>query len=406
VKKLNSPRILLVRNVRLSSTKSSFQFADLELDLKPTVPNLPLDPAQLKFGHTFTDHMLSIAWSAETGWSKPKIAPVAPLQLHPAAKVLHYSVELFEGMKAYKGQDGKIRLFRPDMNMARMSKSAARSSLPDFDKTEFMKCLKKLVSVERDWIPKSSVASLYVRPTFIGTEATLGVSPSTSALLYVLTSPTGPYFPTGFKPISLLADSKYVRAFPGGVGNCKVGSNYGPTIYVALEAQKRGCQQVLWLFDKKDYLTEAGTMNIMLVVKSKKTGKTELITPPLDGTILEGVTRQSILDMTRKWDDITVVERPITMKETLTLLKHNELEEVFGCGTACVVCPIESILYKDVKYKIPTMDKGAKVMSRIATTLNDIQYGRINHEWADVVETDQLNETHHELNDMKEVLMN
>jgi branched-chain amino acid aminotransferase len=378
----------------------------LELDLKPTVPNLPLDPAQLKFGHTFTDHMLSIAWSAETGWSKPKIAPVAPLQLHPAAKVLHYSVELFEGMKAYKGQDGKIRLFRPDMNMARMSKSAARSSLPDFDKTEFMKCLKKLVSVERDWIPKSSVASLYVRPTFIGTEATLGVSPSTSALLYVLTSPTGPYFPTGFKPISLLADSKYVRAFPGGVGNCKVGSNYGPTIYVALEAQKRGCQQVLWLFDKKDYLTEAGTMNIMLVVKSKKTGKTELITPPLDGTILEGVTRQSILDMTRKWDDITVVERPITMKETLTLLKHNELEEVFGCGTACVVCPIESILYKDVKYKIPTMDKGAKVMSRIATTLNDIQYGRINHEWADVVETDQLNETHHELNDMKEVLMN
>lgn len=142
-----------------------------------------------------------------------------------------------------------------------------------FDQEEFLKCLKKLVSLEKDWIPKSTAASLYIRPTFIGTEPTLGVSSSSTALLYILTSPTGPYFPTGFKPVNLLADPKYVRAFPGGVGDVKVGSNYGPTIYVAIEAQKKGCQQVLWLFDKEEYLTEAGTMNICLVIKHKNGGK-------------------------------------------------------------------------------------------------------------------------------------
>jgi branched-chain amino acid aminotransferase len=371
-----------------SKSHESFKFEELEMDLRKTVPNLP-DPSKLIFGHTFTDHMLTIKWNVKSGWGKPKIEPLKNLEIHPAAKVLHYSVEVFEGMKAYYGVDGKIRLFRPDLNMARLSKSSERSTLPAFDKEEFLKCLKKLVSVEKDWIPKSTTASLYIRPTFIGTEPTLGVNSSSSALLYILTSPTGPYFPTGFKPVNLLADAKYVRAFPGGVGNVKVGSNYGPTIYVSIEAQKKGCQQVLWLFDKEEYLTEAGTMNICVVIKNKN-GETELVTPPLDGTILEGVTRQSILDLTRKWGDIKVTERPITMKETLKLLEKNQLVEAFGAGTACVVCPIESILYKDVKYKIPTMETGAKVMSRIAKELNDIQYGRVIHEWAPLVEDEWM----------------
>lgn len=388
--KLNSPALLKNGMLFSTSTKAndSFKFEEIEMDLRKTVPNLP-DPSKLIFGHMFTDHMLSINWNAKTGWDKPKIGPLKPLEIHPAAKVLHYSVEVFEGMKAYYGVDGKVRLFRPDLNMNRLSKSSARSTLPGFDKEEFLKCLKKLVSIEKDWIPKSTAASLYVRPTFIGTEPTLGVSASSTALLYIITSPTGPYFPTGFKPVNLLADSKYVRAFPGGVGNCKVGSNYGPTIYVAQEAQRKGCQQVLWLFDKEEYLTEAGTMNILLVIKNKK-GETELITPPLDGTILEGVTRQSILEMTRKWEDLKVIERPITMKETLKLLEKKQLIEAFGCGTACVVCPIESILYKDQKYHIPTMDTGAKVMNRIAKQLNDIQYGKIKHEWAPLVEDEWM----------------
>lgn len=329
--------------------------------------------------------MLSIDWTAHGGWQTPKIEKLRNLSIHPAAKVLHYSVEIFEGMKAYYGVDQKYRLFRPDLNMIRFNKSSLRSALPDFDKEELLKCIKKFVAVEKDWIPKHTSASLYLRPTLIGTEPTLGVSSTNSATLFVLASPTGPYFPTGFKPVKLLADPKYVRAFPGGVGNVKVGSNYGPTIYVGIQANKKACQQVLWLFGEEEYLTEAGTMNMFLVVKNSD-GQTELITPPLDGTILEGVTRQSILDMTRQWSDIKVSERPISMKETLSLLKNNQLIECFGAGTACIVCPIDSILYKDINYEIPTMTSGGKIMNKVMNNLLDIQYGRTAHEWGHLVE--------------------
>lgn len=371
-----------------TSTKaanSSFRFEDLEIKLNKTVPDLPDDPAKLQFGHKFTDHMLTIDWSAKEGWERPVIGPLKNLEIHPAAKVLHYAVEVFEGMKAYKGVDSQVRLFRPDLNLNRLHRSTLRSALPAFDKEELLNCLKKLVSIEKDWIPKSTSASLYIRPTFIGTEPTLGVSATNRAKLYILASPTGPYFPTGFKPVTLLADNKYIRAFPGGVGNFKVGSNYGPTIYVGIEAQKQGCQQVLWLFGEEEYLTEAGTMNMFIVIKNDQ-GETELITPPLDGTILEGVTRQSILDLARRWGKIKVSERPMKMGEALTLLEKNRLLEMFGSGTACVVCPIEALLYKGKKHQIPTMTSGAPFMSRFAKELSDIQYGRTAHEWAPIVD--------------------
>lgn len=366
-------------------SNSTFKFDDLQVELAKSNPNLPDDPTKLAFGHEFTDHMLIIDWTAKDGWKKPKIEKLRNLSIHPGAKVLHYSIEIFEGMKAYYGVDKKLRLFRPDLNMIRFQKSALRSALPDFDKQELLKCIKKYVEIEQDWIPKHTSASLYLRPTFIGTEPTLGVSATNSASMFILASPTGPYFPTGFKPVSLLADPKFVRAFPGGAGNVKVGSNYGPTIYVGIEAQKKGCQQVLWLFGEEEYLTEAGTMNMFLVLKNKK-GETELVTPPLDGTILEGVTRQSILDMTRKWSDIKVTERPITMKETLELLKNGELIECFGAGTACVVCPIDNILYNNTRYSIPTMTSGGVIMNKIMNELLDIQYGRQSHEWGHLVQ--------------------
>lgn len=367
--------------LRMNSSGSSFKFADMQYELNKTVPDLPDDPSKLAFGGKFTDHMLTIEWSGKNGWGKPKIGPLKNLELHPAAKCLHYSVEIFEGMKAYKAVDGTTRMFRPDKNMARFHKSAMRSVLPSFDQTELLQCVKKLVSIEKDWIPNSPIASLYIRPTMIGTEPTLGVSASNTALLYAITSPTGPYFPSGFKPITLYADSTYIRAFPGGVGNVKVGSNYGPTIYVAIEAQKKGAQQVLWLFGDKEYLTEAGTMNIFVVIKNDA-GDIELITPPLDGTILEGVTRQSILDMTRQWDGIKVSERSITMKDILKLHKKQRLIEMFGAGTACVVCPVDTLLYKNNTFTLPTMSSGAVILSRIAKELGDIQYGRVEHEWS------------------------
>ena len=368
-----------------TSPNDSFRFDDLKLNLRKTKPDLPDDPSKLVFGHKFTDHMLTIDWSAKNGWSHPVIEPLKNLEIHPAAKVLHYSVEVFEGMKAYVGVDNKVRLFRPNLNLDRFSRSSARSALPSFDKEELFKCLKKLVSVEKDWIPKSTSASLYIRPTFIGTEPTLGVSATNQAKLFIITSPTGPYFPTGFKPVTLWADKKYIRAFPGGVGNFKVGSNYGPTIFVSIQAQKQGCQQVLWLFGDDEYLTEAGTMNVFSVIKNDQ-GETELVTPPLDGTILEGVTRQSILDLARKWGKVKVSERPMKMKELVHLLENNRLMEMFGSGTACVVCPIEALLYNGKKLQIPTMNNGAPLMSRFSKELNDIHYGRTQHEWAPLIE--------------------
>lgn len=387
--KLN--KVILARNhlniKQLFSSLSSFKHADLSLDLKKNLqkPDLPEDSSKLVFGHTFTDHMLSIKYKEKSGWNSPTISPFKNLEIHPAAKVLHYAVEIFEGMKAYRGVDQKIRLFRPDMNMARFYRSAQRSSFPDFDINELLECIKQLVSVEKLWIPNCQAASLYIRPTLIATEPTLGVSPATEALLYCITSPTGPYFPTGFKPVSLLADPKFVRAWPGGVGNFKVGSNYGPTINVAVQANKVGCQQVLWLLGEEEYVTEAGTMNIFFVIRNKN-NEIELITPPLkDGTILPGVTRQSMLDLAKGWGKYKVTERQITMKEVLELIRRGQMLEAFGSGTACVCAPIESILYKDTKYEIPTMSEGAPIMSEMSQALNDIHYGRVEHEWAPVI---------------------
>lgn len=367
-----------------ATKKATFKFDELQLDLHATKPNLPDDPAKLLFGQKFTDHMFTAEWTKDAGWGKPKVGPFKNLELHPAAKVLHYSIELFEGMKAYYGVDGKVRLFRPDLNALRMFKSANRSGLPSFDQQEFIKCLKKFVTIEKDWIPKSTAASLYLRPTFIGTEGSLGVSTSNRALFYIIASPAGPYFPTGFKPVSLFADPKYVRAFPGGVGAYKVGSNYGPTVYVSMEAQKRGCQQVLWLLGKENLLTEAGTMNMFVVLKHDN--NIELVTPPLDGTILEGVTRQSILDLARRDGKLKVSERNITMQETLLALEKNRLLEMFGAGTAAVTCPIERIVFNNKNYPIPTMQNGAPHMNYFLNELNSIYYGKKKHEWGVVCE--------------------
>uniref|UniRef100_A0A8C6VQ64 Branched-chain-amino-acid aminotransferase n=1 Tax=Naja naja TaxID=35670 RepID=A0A8C6VQ64_NAJNA len=251
---------------------------------------------------------------------------------------------LFEGMKAYRGVDGKIRLFRPRLNMDRMLRSAARATLPGFDK-ELLQCIQKLVEVEKEWVPYSTSASLYIRPTLIGTEPSLGVKKPSRAILYVILSPVGPYFSSGaFNPISLWADPKYVRAWKGGTGDCKLGGNYGSSIYAQREAMELGCQQVLWLYGDDHQITEVGTMNLFLYWRNED-GEDELATPPLDGIILPGVTRQSILDLARKWGEFKVSERYITMSDLTTALKEKRVKEMFGAGTACVVCPVSTILY-------------------------------------------------------------
>ena len=244
--------------------------------------------------------------------------------------------------------------------------------------------MKKLIQIDAEWVPPSenNNCSLYIRPTFIGTEETLGVAGSKKALLYIITGPVGAYFPTGIKPVSLLADPSFVRAWPGGAGDKKLGSNYAPTIAIQKLAEKKGLQQVLWLYGDDHQLTEVGTMNIFVYFESEN-GEKELVTPPLsDGIILPGVTRLSLLEMAKSLDEFKVTERAITMKEVKQLLKQNKLLEIFGAGTACVVCPVGRIHYCNEDLIIPTLQHKEPLTMRFYNSLTDIQYGKIPHPWA------------------------
>ncbi|XP_070306659.1 branched-chain-amino-acid aminotransferase, mitochondrial isoform X1 [Odocoileus virginianus] len=360
---------------------SSFKAADLQLEMTQE-PHKKPDPSQpLLFGNTFTDHMLMVEWNQEKGWGQPRIQPFQNLTLHPACSALHYSLQLFEGMKAFKGGDQRVRLFRPWLNMERMLRSALRLCLPGFDKIELLECIRRLVEVDQDWVPGSVGASLYVRPVLIGNEPSLGVGYPTQALLFVILSPVGTYFSgDSLKPVSLLADPSFIRAWVGGVGNFKVGGNYGPTVLVQQEAQKKGCEQVLWLYGPDHELTEVGTMNIF-VFWTYEDGVLELVTPPLDGIILPGVVRQSLLDLARTWGEFRVVERKITMKEFLRALEDGRVQEVFGSGTACQICPVHQILYQGKHFHIPTMENGPQLILRFYKELKAIQYGSKAHEW-------------------------
>ncbi|XP_049977187.1 branched-chain-amino-acid aminotransferase, mitochondrial isoform X2 [Alexandromys fortis] len=360
---------------------SNFKAADLQVQVTREPQKKPGPSQPLLFGKTFTDHMLMVEWTKKTGWSRPRIQPFQNLTLHPACSALHYSLQLFEGLKAYKGRDQQVRLFRPWLNMDRMLRSARRLCLPDFDKQELLECIRRLIEVDKDWVPDSHGSSLYVRPVLIGNEPSLGVGLVTQALLYVILCPVSSYFPgDSMTPVSLLADPTFIRAWMGGVGDYKVGGNYGPTVALQQEAQKKGCEQVLWLYGPDHQLTEVGTMNIF-VYWTHKDGVLELATPPLDGIILPGVVRQSLLDLARTWGEFRVAERKVTMEELKRALEEGRVREVFGSGTACQVCPVHQILYEGKQLHIPTMENGPELILRFQKELKAIQYGASAHDW-------------------------
>lgn len=343
----------------------------------------------LIFGRTFADHMLEIEWNANQGWLDPIIKPYGKISLEPSAMVFHYSFECFEGLKAYKDKDGNIRLFRPDMNMERFKKSATRLTLPDFNGDELLKCLKKLIRLDERWIPAERGYSLYIRPALIGTQESLGVGATTRALLFIICSPVGPYYKTGFNAVRLLATTDKVRAWPGGTGDAKIGGNYAPCVQTQIEAAKRGYHQNLWLFGAEDEITEVGTMNCFVLLKNEQ-GETELVTPPLNGTILAGVTRDSILSLARSWNEFKVSERKITMLEVVKAQEEGRLLEMFGAGTACIVSPIKEIHYHGRDFSIPLdpndpSSNAGPVTKRFVDVLVGIQYGEIPHEWSVVV---------------------
>lgn len=344
-------------------------------------------PEDLVFGTTFTDHMLTIEWDKTDGWRHPKIVPYQNLSLDPATCVFHYAFECFEGMKAYKTKDGEIQLFRPDKNMERFNKSSARIALPTFEPAALIDLIARFAKLEANFIPDQRGYSLYLRPTMIGTQRTLGVSPPGSALLYVIASPVGPYYPTGFKAVSLEATDYAVRAWPGGVGDKKLGANYAPCIVPQREAMSRGFQQNLWLFGEEEYITEVGTMNFFVVIKDKVTGQKELITAPLDGTILEGVTRDSVLQLARERlapEGWKISERKFTMKDMATAASEGRLVEAFGAGTAAIVSPVRNISWKGemVNCGLKESEESGEIALKMKGWMEAIQYGDEEHEWS------------------------
>ncbi|PWZ02908.1 putative BAT2-branched-chain-amino-acid transaminase [Testicularia cyperi] len=385
--------------------------APLNADLLQITRNenaAPPNFENLVFGQKFSPHMLTIPWNRVTGWGTPEIKPYGPLAISPAAPVLHYASGLFEGMKAYRSPDGsgKIRLFRPDKNMERMNRSAARAGLPTFESEEFVKLIKTLVRIDSDYVPHEPGQSLYLRPTMIGTPDSLGMGVPTEALLYCICSPVGNYYSsgTGSKPVSLLARTDVVRAWPGGTGCYKLAANYAGATRPALDALLEGYHQVLWLFGPDHQLTEVGAMNLFVVFRDQSSDspstKYEVATADLaDGTILPGVTRDSILSLLRSYQqgqlaieglpapqNITVSERKVTMDEIIDKAEHGLIAEVFGSGTAAVVCSVDKIGFQGQDIPIPIQDDGMGTFMR--TMLREVtgrQWGIIPcPEWSSV----------------------
>lgn len=379
-------RVLLPRSERPShpfflASKRSITASRLTVELKQddTDFNNQPDKEKLAFGQTISDHMLMIEWDYKNQWGAPKIVPHKNLSIPAAASCLHYGLQCFEGMKAYKSFEDpeSLLMFRPDKNMVRLTNSMDRLSMPgfDFDNEELIKCIEALVKVDQRWIPYGEGYSLYLRPTVIATHPFLGLAAPQNLLLYVITSPVGPYYKTGFQPIRLTCDTPFVRAWPGGTGNSKVGGNYGPTMKAQAEAAARGYSQVLWLFGDDEVVTEVGAMNVFFFIKDKETGKPELITPPLSsGDILPGVTRDSILEIAKSWGDFKVTERAPTIHEIKEAAAEGRLVEAFGAGTAAVVTPIACIEYQGEDIAVPATGSLTK---RIWDEITGIQYGRI-----------------------------
>ena len=328
------------------------------------------DPATLGFGEVFTDHMFIIDYDEGPGWHDPRIVPYGPISLDPAAAVLHYAQEVFEGLKTYKTADGSLRLFRPDMNARRTNLSNDRICLPLIDEDVFVDAIKELVSFERDWAPDYPGTSLYIRPFTFATEPFLGVRPAKSYSFVIILSPVGPYYKGGLKPTKIYVEDKYVRSTEGLSGNAKIGGNYALSLKSLVEAQAKGYTQVLWLDGReRRYVEEIGTSNAFFVIDG------EAFTAPLTGTILPGVTRDSAIRILRD-RGVTVREERFTIDEVYAAADRGGLDEVFASGTAAVISPVGEMLWKDRHITINGGEIGPLAQS-LYDTITGIQNGTL-----------------------------
>jgi len=326
------------------------------------------DEKNLGFGKLFTDHMFVMEYDEGRSWHDGAIKKYQNFSLDPAAMVLHYGQEIFEGLKAYRGKDDQIFLFRPEANLQRMNDSAARMCMPQLPIGDVLEALKSLIRLDQEWVPRAKGATLYIRPTMVATEPALGVRPAKKYLFFIILSPVGAYYPEGFNPVKIFVTDKYVRAVPGGVGNAKTGGNYAASIMAAVEAQQLGYTQVLWLDAiERKYIEEVGTMNIFIVLEN------EIVTPPLSGSILPGITRDSVLRLLKDWG-LNVVERKISIDEVIEAASNGTLKEIFGTGTAAVISPVGSLHYKGMDCVI-NEGKIGELSQRLFDEIQDIQYG-------------------------------
>jgi branched-chain amino acid aminotransferase len=335
---------------------------------------------ELAFGKVLTDHMFLMDYTEGEGWHSPRIVPYGPLSLDPATSVLHYGQAIFDGLKAFRGDDGQIRLFRAQRHAERFNRSAGIMCMPELPVDIIRASFDALIGVDADWVPRAPGTSLYVRPTIIATDVMLGVHPSHSYLYFLILSPVGGYYQEGVKPVRILASDRHVRAVKGGTGEAKTAANYAASLAGQRDAAAAGYTQVLYLDGvERKYLDEVGTMNIMLRIGD------EVITPPLAGTILDGVTRNSTLQLMRDWG-LTVTERPISIDEVMQAARGGTLREMWGTGTAAVVSPVGTLGYKGEDVVINGGETG-ELTARLYDAIVGLQYGRTNdpHHWTSIV---------------------
>ncbi len=336
----------------------------------------PMDEGALGFGAVFTDHMYLLNYDEGQGWHDARIVPYGPIAMDPASSVLHYSQTIFEGLKCYRRADGGVQLFRPADNFARMNRSAQRMCMPELDIQAVLADLLELLRLEEDWVPSTPGTSLYIRPTMVATDPRLGVHASHSYLFYIILSPVSAYYPTGLAPVSIRVEDALVRAVRGGVGQAKTGGNYASSILATARAAEQGFTQVLWLDGlERKYIEEVGTMNMFFRFRDA------LVTPPLGGSILPGITRDSVLALAREMGE-NVQERPITVDEVFDAADAGTLLEAFGTGTAAVISPVGMLQWGTRAARLSGGTIGP-LTQRLYDTLTGIQYGALPdaHQW-------------------------
>jgi branched-chain amino acid aminotransferase len=325
-------------------------------------------PENLGFGQIFTDHIFEMDYSSQRGWYNPTIKPLENLSIHPATMFIHYGQAVFEGLKAFKTTEGEVVIFRPGRHLERLNNSSRRLCIPEIDVDFVLSALKKLVWIDRDWIPTKKGESLYIRPFIFGSDPVLGVKPASNYKLIIILSPVGAYYPEGFKPVKILATDDYVRAVRKGIGECKTLGNYAASLYASENAKQQGFTQVLWMDGvEQKYIEEVGTMNIFVRFNN------EIATPKLTGGILPGITRESVIQILKDWE-MKVTERLISMDEVITEYKMGNVLGIFGTGTAAIISEVDLLKYKEMEMRF-VCDYPDDIALKLFDKLTSIHYG-------------------------------